>query len=356
MNARILGTLMMKDLKLYFRNRFFAFITIAGVILYIAAFHLLPSTVDESLTLAVYAPSIPDTVLEVLTGNDITIVPMESDAALQEAVVNNEYVAGVALPEDVVGSILLGRPSTLTVYFASDAPREIVNAMRTVLRLAFNELSYTVAGDPLQLEFVEQIVGPDRTGDQLAIRNRLLPLMAIWLLVMETMGLGSLISDEVEHGTFQAVLVTPVTLVGMFSSKAIFGVVLAFVQAALLMGLTGSLGWEPLLILTTLLLGSLVVTGLGFLIASVSRSMMSVMAWGILAVIIMVIPSYGVVFPGTVTGWVQIIPSYYMFDTIHQVVNFGASWGAVASNLAVLLVMGIALMAAGVAVMGRRIR
>lgn len=356
MNARILQTLLTKDVMLYFRNRFFAFITVAGLIVYVALYLLMPSTVDETITLGVYAPSIPEVFLDFLSNNDINVAALESDEALQEAVIRGDYVAGLVLTSDVISGILRGEETTLTVYFASDAPPEIVEALQPVLRLAFNELSYTLSGDPLRLEFSEQIVGQDMTGRQIPIRDRLLPLLAVLVLVFETMGLGSLLTDEMEMGTLQALLITPVTVFGLFVGKAIFGVVFAFSQASLLMGLTGNLQTEPLLILTTLLLGGVLVTGLAFLIASVSRSMMSVMAWGILAMIILLIPSYGVVFPGTVTNWVQIIPSYYMFDTIHQVVNFGASWGAVTNNLLALLVIGIALLGVGILVLQRKMR
>jgi ABC-type multidrug transport system permease subunit len=165
-----------------------------------------------------------------------------------------------------------------------------------------------------------------------------------------------LIAEEVTTGTLRALLITPLNVPGLFTGKAIVGILLAFTQSSILMALTGNLRWEPILILTTLLLGGLVVTGLAFLIASASRGMMSVMAWSLLIIIIMLIPSYGVVFPGAVTSWAQLIPSYYMYDTIHQVVNFGASWGVVGTNLLVLLVMGFVFMAAGVFVMERKLR
>lgn len=356
MNARILGAVILKDVMLYFRNRFFAFITILGVVVYVLLYTLMPAVVDENLTLAVYAPTIPDVFIEFLGNNDITVAALESDEALQQAVIDSQYVAGIVLTGETISGIARGEDTAVTVYFASDAPLEIINALRTVLRLAFNELSYTLNGDPLRLEFREEIIGPDMTGQQLAVRNRLLPLLAVLLLVMEMMGLGSLIAEEVTTGTLRALLITPLNVPGLFTGKAIVGVLLAFTQAAILMGLTGSLRWEPLLILTTLLLGGLVVTGLAFLIASVSRGMMSVMAWSMLVIIIMMIPSYGVVFPGALTNWAQIIPSYYMFDTIHQVVNFGASWGTVGTNLLALLVMGIIFMAAGIVVMERKLR
>lgn len=356
MNTRILGTLISKDLTLYFRNRFFAFITVLALVGYVVIYMLLPSSVDENLTLAVYAPTIPDVFLEVLTGNDVGIVSLESDEALRQAVIDSQYPAGIVLTGDVIGGILSGQEATVTVYYASDAPTEIVDALRTVLRLAFNELSYTLRGNPLQVEFQEQIVGPDMTGQQLAVRSRLLPMLAVLVMVLEMMGLGSLIAEEVTSGTIKALLVTPVNVPGLLTSKAVVGILLAFIQAIILMILTGSLRSEPLLLALTLLLGALVVTGLAFLIASASRGMMSVMAWSMLVIIVMVIPAYGVVFPGGITQWARVIPSYYMFDTIHQVVNFGASWNVVGSNLLILLVMGVVFMGAGMWVLERKMR
>jgi ABC-2 type transport system permease protein len=356
MNSRILGTLVLKDLKLYFRNKFFAFVTILGLVVYVALYLLLPQTVEEDLTLAVYAPGIPQIFISFLNNSDIQIAALESDEALQQAVIDNEYAAGVVLTGEVITGIMQGDPTTVTMYFASDAPQEVIDAVRTVMRLAFNELTYNLNGNPLRIEFREEIVGQDMLGQQIPPRDRLLPLLAIMMLVMEMMGLGSLIAEEIEKGTLRALLVTPVTVPGLFTAKAIMGISLAFVQAVILMGFTGNLFQETLLMLLTLLLGALVVTGLAFLIASASRDFLGVMAWSILIIILMMIPSYGVVFPGVVNNWVKIIPSYYMVDTIHQVVNFGASWDAVWGNLVILLLMGMAFMGAGIMVMERKTR
>ncbi len=86
----------------------------------------------------------------------------------------------------------------------------------------------------------------------------------------------------------------------------------------------------------TLLLGSLFVTGLAFLIASVARDMMGVMAWGMLLLIVLAIPAFTILFPATASSWVEAIPTFYLVDTLHRAINFDATWAEVARNLVIL--------------------
>jgi ABC-2 type transport system permease protein len=356
MNARILATIIAKDLTLYFRNRFFAFVTILGLVVYLALYWLMPADLDERLNLGLYAPNIPRVVLDFLGSEELRLLSLDSEEALQDAVKSGELVAGIVLTNDAINGIMRGQASTVTAYFASDMDADMVNAVRTLLSLAFNELSDSLNAKPSALEWHEEIVGVDMTGQALALRERMVPLLAVMLLIIEMMGLGSLISEEVSAGTLRALLITPVTLTGIFMGKAVVGVLLAFVQAGALMALTGNLSHEPILLLITLLLGGLLATGLAFLVASVSHDMMSVMGWSLMLIIILLVPAFGVVFPGTVTPWVRLIPSYYLFDIIHQVVNLNASWGETSQQLVVLLAMGLTFLAAGVWVMGRKLR
>jgi ABC-2 type transport system permease protein len=123
-----------------------------------------------------------------------------------------------------------------------------------------------------------------------------------------------------------------------------------------LVALTGGLSREPLLVLTALLLGSLLVTGIGLMIGAVGRDMMSALAWGVLAILVLTLPALGVLLPGVVTDWVKVIPSYYLVDTIYQVMNLDASWGTVWINLLILFAFGLAFCGLGIAALGRKVR
>ncbi len=129
---------------------------------------------------------------------------------------------------------------------------------------------------------------------------------------------------------------------------------LAFTEAAILMLATGGLSQQPLLILVALFIGALLVTGIGFLMASVAKDMMSVMGWGILALLVLAIPAMGVLLPGTVSNWAKIVPSYYLVDTVHRVSNFGAGWADMSQNLLILLAFALVFLFLGVFVLNRR--
>lgn len=351
MNLRITGALVAKDLSLFFRNRFFAIITILGLIFYIVIYFVMSPSVNESLEIGLYAPVVP-TMFEQIQEEGLEIKAVESEELLKEGVTEGQYVAGIALPADIMESLMSGQKPKVSVYFASDVPEEIKDAVEVIIR----ELAYRQTGQPLSVEISEDILGPDMMGMQIPPRDRLRPLLAVALLIFETLGLANLISEEAERRTVQALLVTPMTVKDLFVAKGITGIILAFTQATLFMAIVGGMSQQPLITLTTLLMGAVLVTGTGFIIASLGKDFMSVLVWGIVIFIILLIPTFGVMFPGAVTGWVKAIPSYYLVDTVHQAANFGAGWGDIWQNLLILLGFDLALLWIGIMALRRKLQ
>lgn len=350
MSAQVIGTLVAKDLSLFFRNRFFTLISGLGLVFYIAMYFLLPNSVDETLELALYAPDIPMDLLEEMEEDGLEFLEMDSEEELKEAVTTGNYGVGVALPENLVQRVAAGELPEMVVYFTPDVPTEF----REIYVILAQELVFLISGTPLYLETTEEILGPDMAGQQIPPRDRMLPMLSVFILMMETLGLASLISTEIEAGTIRALLITPLGIPDLFLGKSITGVGLAFSQVVLLMLVTGGLQQEPALVLLTLLLGSVLVTGIGFLVASISRDMMAVLGWGMLALIILVIPSLVVFLPGIATNWIEIIPTYYLVDTVYRVLNFEASWGDVWQNLVATLLYAALFVALGIVALRRK--
>ena len=68
-------------------------------------------------------------------------------------------------------------------------------------------------------------------GRQIPPRDRLRPVFAVLLLITETLFLATLISEEVERRTIQALLVTPAKVGDLLGAKGVVGVSLALTLA-----------------------------------------------------------------------------------------------------------------------------
>jgi len=350
MNWRVIKALAAKDFSLFFRNRFYTLITVIGIVFYLIIYFVMPSSVDEKLEIGLYAPVLPPAFELIQEEEGFNIVPFDSDEALKEAVTDGTYYAGITLPADIMEKFASGEKPLVTLYFSTNALDELKGAVETMVR----ELAYLQTGQTLAIDISSEVLGPDMLGEQIPIRDRLRLLLAIMLIMFEMMGLASLISEEVEQGTIQALLVTPMRVRDLFVAKLTMGVSLAFIQGVLFMAIVGGLNSQPLIIIIALLLGSILFTGSGFLIASLAKDMLTSMGWGVTILLIYSIPAFGIMFPGTITDWAKAIPSYYLADTIHQASNFSASWGDVWANLLILLGFNLVIVWGGIMALRRK--
>lgn len=350
MNGRIIRALIQKDLQIFFSNQFFALVTVLALVAYAGIYFALPSTVDETVEMAIFAPALPQQFTDSLEGDGVVLKNMASQVELETAVTDNEYAVGAVFPEDLSQKLAAGEQGTIELYFSPEFPEEL----KEVYIILFEEVGYALGGRALNIEAHEEIFGVDRAGNQIPPRDKMLPLFAVLILTIETLGLASLISSEMEAGTLRALLITPMRMEGLFVAKGTVGVGLAFFQALVLMAVTGGLSQQPLLIIVALLLGSLMVTGLGFLLASVSKDIMSVMAWGVPVILLLSLPAIGLLLPGLITDWVKAIPSHYLIDTVYRAVNLNLSWADAVPNLLILLAFALVFMGLGIVVLRRK--
>jgi len=348
-NRRIIKALVAKDFSLFFRNRFFAVITLLGLIFYVGVYFLMPKSVDENLEIGFYVP-VPFPALEQFQEEGLEIQLVESEEKLKEAVIDGDYLAGIAFPVDITEVLASGQKPVIKAYYTSDIPPEYRDAVEVFIK----EMIYRATGHTLTMEVSEEIIGQDMMGMQIPPRDRMRPMLAVFLIIAETMGLANLIAEEVERRTFQALLVTPVTIKDLFAAKGIIGTALAFGQALLFMAAVGGLSQQPLIIVIALFLGAVLATAAGFLIAALGKDFMTVLAWSMVIFIIFSIPAFSVMFPGSATGWIKAIPSYYLVDTVHRASNFGAGWSALWLNLLILLGVDIVLGWIGIIALRRK--
>lgn len=350
MNTRVIKALLKKDVKLFISNRFYFLITVIGLVFYVGMYFILPSKVDEKLSLAMYAPVMPPAFDQLMNQEGAEVKLFPSEDSLKQAVLAGDYQVAIALPANIMDVWAADGKPEIAVYYSSTAPPEISAAIVTLVK----ELSYTQTGKALNFDTTEEVLGADMLGAQIALRDRMRPLLAVFILLVEVLTLASLISVEIEQGTARALLVTPMRVSDLFIAKGILGVVLALGQAVLFMAVVGGFNQQPLIMLITLLLGSVMVVGTGFLLASLARDVMAVTGWGMLILILFAIPGFGTAIPGLLSDWAKVIPSYYLTDTVNRIANYGAVWGDVSLNLAILTGFTVLVLTGGMVALRRR--
>jgi ABC-type Na+ efflux pump permease subunit len=351
MNWTSIRALIEKDVMLFFRNRFFALITIGALIMYIVIYFIMPSEVDETLRIGFFVDELPAEFTQELEAEGLEVYYADSVSDLKDAVLNAEVTAGFAFPPDFMNSLAGQSAPQVEVFFPSDLPQEA----KDLYILLLKELSFTLVGQPLNIEFSEEVLGDDLVGQQIPLRDRMLPLIAVFVLMFETLGLANLISGEIEARTLQALLITPLRVRELFTGKSITGVGMAFLQALILIVITGGLSNQPVIILLALFLGALLATGIAFLLASSGSDLLGILAWGILAILILILPALGIIFPGTISNWAKLIPSYYLIDTVNRAINYGISNQQAVTNLVILLLIDVVFLWLGITALRRKI-
>ncbi len=404
--GKIIGAIMKKDLRLYGRNKIYVVLTVFVLACFGALFWLIPDTVDETITLAV-SPSLQTIIdrgrealrefgasaemLQELEQADLTeeegleLVELESEAQIRSAVEGTLEVyrskegdglilrdkaagekkpmdaqrvrldIGIAFPDSFIADVAGGEKTTVTVYADAGVPEEIRQAMQSFVR----EIAYQVAGRDLPVELPAEetiILGPDRTGAQASMRDKMRPLLAFFVLVVETYAMASLISTELLQRTVTALLITPMKMWHFLAAKTVFGTCLALLQGLTILVLVGAFtpaNWP--LLFTIMLIGSLLFTGVAMLIGAAGKDFLDQLIYALLFSVPLMIPAFAVLFPGTAAAWVRVIPSYPIVDLLANVTIYGSGWRESLNSLGYALLWGVLLYGVSLFVLKRKV-
>ncbi len=362
--SRIIGTIVRKDLAEYGRDKLWALLTVMTLVVAIGLFWILPNNVNESIRVGVSGLD-GDVVLSGLDAAEeegLELVAFASDQELAAAVAGEatdgpSAAIGIAFPPDFFTATAAGQRTRVTVYLDAAISEELQTAMEGVVR----ELAYAVAGQGLPVATLDPnevyvVLGEDRVGDQASLRDDFRPLFVFMILVMEMFVMSSLIAKEIQDRTVTAVLVTPATIGDVLAAKGIAGTVSGMAQAVIVLVAINSITPQPLLILTLMLLGAIMVSGTAMLAGSSGKDFMGTLFYGMVYLIPLIIPAVAALFPGTASAWIRALPSYPLIRALVDVTTYGAGWSDTLAELGVLLAWCIAVFAAGWIVLKRKVQ
>jgi ABC-2 type transport system permease protein len=365
----IIFSIIQKDLFEIFRDRLWVYLTALGLVLYVGIYWALPSTIDESLRIGVYQQGMDAFIEEFADEEGLEIVEFESIEELKSVImgevkIEEEVEIGIVFSDDFLEKILLGEKPTIQIYSSTDVPKEIRNAMSSFVREIAFVMNSVLSGEelepenlfPVSLPDEEFIVlGEDRLGDQIAFRDRLIPLLAFIVLMVETMALASIISVEMQTKTVKALLITPVRLTDLMVAKTIFGSLLAFSQVLLVLLLVGAFGQNALILLTFILLGAIMVTGVALISGTAGKDFMGTLLYSMVFLIPLMVPTFSALFPGSPSFFVQLLPTYGLVEGIMRATVYSQGWSDILPYFLMIVVWIIVILGAGLIIFKKRV-
>lgn len=403
----IVRALLKKELTAYSRDLVFLGLTIVVLVAVPFIFHALPDSVDESITLAVYPPisemvgEAKDALIEMGATEEqlaelddldlaaeeegLALIEFESPGQLQGVIEDSLELwrteggdtvfrdkeagdkkpkdaerikpdIGIAFPDGFITGVAAGAGDlTVTVYSQAGVGEEIQTAMQSFVR----EAAYQIAGRELPVGMPDEdtiVLGEDRMGDQVSMQERMRPLLLFMVLLMETFSMASLVSTEVLQRTVTAVLVTPAKVSDFLAAKTIFGTLMSLSQALIILAFVGGLtatNWS--LILTVLVMGAIMFTGIALFVGSAGKDFMGQLFYAMLLTVPLLIPAISVMFPGTAAPWVKVLPSYPIIRVLVDATAYGGTWADAWGMLAYAALWLVILYFAGLFALKRKV-
>ena len=274
---------------------------------------------------------------EVRTLDAVRVREYASRDELVASVERGAVDMAIVAPDSLDADLEAGKQVVLTAYTWGES----LAKDRVIVYSALSKLVRSASDQEKQLNVITEVVGEELS---MPWSDRLLPF-----LVLITVFLGgiflpatSLIAEK-EHGTLNALLVTPITAEEVFTAKGILSFVLSAAMGTMILVINGAFGLEPGLLMLLVLLGSLMAVTVGLLVGAALKDVTTLFALWKGAGIVLFGPAVVYMFP-KIPQWIgRIFPTYYLIQPIVAISQQGKGWEAISTNVLILIAIDAAL-------------
>lgn len=337
----IIKSITAKDMKEFTRDKVWMVLTPLVIIVFVAIFWVLPGTVDETVVIGVHQENMGETVKGLQQGvsakEGLEIVQFDTAKEMADTIETGRKVEGaegdkvsvaigIDFGSDFTERISAGEQTKVDIYISPNVAEEEKAYVKSFVR----EIAYAIAGEELPVKMPQEdevILGVDRAGKQVPLRETMLPIIVIVVLLTESIALSSLVATEIRSKTIQALAVSPAKTSDIIISKTGSGTLMSFGQGILILALTGaftSRNW--LLLIVVVMLASVLMAGVGIMSGSLGRDFIGTLFISMVFLVPMIIPAFAVLFPGTQSFWIKILPSYGAVQSVVGVVAYEDGW------------------------------
>ena len=280
---------------------------------------------------------------------------------------------GIIISSDFSSNIMNGQQGTITLVTDESNP-QMSAIIQTVLNQVFDQMGRALAQQNVQKLGVDPsatlaIVEPYNIQTTGAVEGNfsyfdfIAPgIMAMTVMMSVMTGLPAAISHERELGTLDGMMVAPINRLSVILGKTLAQMargilqgVLILVLAMVLFGVT--VHGSVVLVFALLLLGVFSFVGLGVVLTSFAKDQETAVMMMTTIMFPMLFLS-GVFFPIEQMPWfmqgiAKFLPLTYVADSLRKVMVLGASIPEISSELSILIVFGLVMIAIAVPVFKR---
>jgi ABC-type Na+ efflux pump permease subunit len=358
MIARTILILVDKEYRLLLRNKIFLIFSLAPLAALIALHYMLPSEISQAEpSVAVYSEADASAFFNAWDegAEAVRYERMQSAQDLMDSVNSGGHTAGIIITEKILKDIEDGITADVILYTAPGLADEHVRSISFIIEIVFSEMVYRKQDSEINIAISEFFVGEDILENVIPFKNQMIPLMVSMLLVMEVFSLGISLVEEKESRSIKAVLAAPVSMGEFLLAKSLAGISVIFLQILIYLAATGALVAQVPAVLWVVFAGAVLTTGVSALLAAFSIDMMSLVSKGVFAMIVMMVPLSGILFPGMLSPWMRVIPTYMLADSMSLLINRGAIWHEAAAQITALSITAATFLTAGILCIRRAI-
>lgn len=343
MSLKRIATLMLKDINDAIRTPRLLIIVVTPFIIALAIQMFFSNKL--TLRLGIYSPDFTQMIAILKQIELVEVTQFGTADDLKTAVTNKDIVIGVILPPDF--DMLLGNNKFphVEIFLADYSPEGqmgISILQQAFILLAPNSLPVKISTTILQPEVTQGIsLRGNLSIDKYAI--------VLWL-VMGIVGNGvmlvpTLIVEERERKTLDALLLSPVSYFDIVAAKALVGALYSFVSSGLIISIQGAFYSVSFPMIVLILLGGFSLSLLGVLIGDLSENLHVLNSYGSLFVFLLVLPALvGMLGPHPLIQYLQGLPTFPLTQGITHLL--GGNNEGITRNILLLFFQTIILLGA----------
>jgi ABC-2 type transport system permease protein len=296
-----------------------------------------------SLTVVVHDPAGSRLVAALRQNPALNLVEVPSGDQLA-AEVGRQAVAGLDVPPDFDAALAAGtRPKLTVLVNRGRGGAEVAGFDRVLERVVRN-----LAGQEMPFEEVLVSIGGSSAGSGISVVNidayLLIVLLVLALTMSGSFAVPTLLVEEKEKRTLDAVLVSPAGATDVVLGKGLVGLAYCAIEALVLLPMNNGLqGAWPLTVLTVLS-ASVFLVLVGLLMGGLFRTSGQVNTWSSLVMLVMILPTWlSFTDPSSpLSAALRLIPTRYVADALSITLAGNPDLGRLGLDLGIVLACSIA--------------